>query len=262
MVELLVKSSKLQNLGASLVIAGFAFFVAQSIQTFWSGTHVLSADSSTPAALLVTEVPGGTEFAFHQTTKTGDVPKVLPLNLDVGKGAVVVLIKNWHPQYDTRWDPTLMQQQALRLTYATGERPPTRVNRSRRPTRTVMSLPWGGTYEERVFDLVPGQPYLLLLPQHVGWRGESYSVEIRQRKNEEHFYFLVAGFMSAISGLVLLFSQRKSGLRALDPIKLARTYQYQGRVSEAKAVLVQALKTHPNRSVELRQALTNLESLK
>ena len=261
-VELLAKSSKLQNLGGFLFIAGFAFIVAHSTQAFWSATHVLSADSSTPAALLVTEVLGGTEFAFHQTSKTGDVPKVLPLNLDSAQGAVVILIKNWHPQYDTRWIPTLMQQQALRLTNSPGERRPTRVSKSGRPTRTVMRLPWGGTYEERVFDLVSGQPYFLLLPQHVGWHRDSYSVEIRQRKNEEHFYFLVAGFMSAISGLLLLNSQRKSGLRALDPIKLARTYQYQGRVSEAKAVLVQTLKTHPNRSVEIRRALTNLESLK
>ena len=110
--------------------------------------------------------------------------------------------------------------------------------------------------------MVPGQPYLLLLPQHTGWRGDSYSVEIRQRKNEEHFYFLVAGFMSLISGLLLLISQRKSGLRALDPIKLARTYQHQGRTTEAKAVLMQAIKTHPNRSEEISRALTNLESLR
>ena len=210
----------------------------------------------------MTEVPGGTDFAFHQTSKTGDVPKVLPLNLDSAQSAIVILIKNWHPQYDIRWGPTLMQQQALRLIYAPGERPPTRISRDRRPTRGVMSLPWGASYEERVFDLAPGQPYFLLLPQHIGWQRESYSVEIRQRKKEEHFYFLVAGFMSVISGLLLLFSQRKSGLRALDPIKLARTYQHQGRIAEAKAVLMQAIKTHPNRSEEIRRALTNLESLR
>ena len=258
----MVKSSNLQNLGGFLFIAGFAFIVAHLTQAFWSGTHVLSADASTQAALLATELPGGTEFAFHQTSKTGDAPKVLPLNLDSVQGAVVILTKNWHSQFDTRWSPTLMQQQALRLTYSPGERPPTRVSKSGGPSRTVIRLPWGGTYEERVFDLVPGQPYFLLLPQHIGWHGDSYSVEIRQRKNEEHFYFLVAGFMSAISGLLLLNSQRKSGLRALDPIKLARTHQYQGRITEAKAVLMQAIEMHPHRSEEISRALTNLESLR
>ena len=256
----MIKSSHLQNLGGFLFIAGFAFIAAYATQPFWSGIHVLSANSSTPAALLVTELPGGTEFAFHQTTKTGDVPKVLLLNLDAAQGAVVILTKNWRSQFDTRWSPTLMQQQALRLTYSPGERPPSRVSKYGSPTRTVIRSPFGSYYEERVFDLAPGQPYFLLLPQHIAYRGESYSVEIRQRKKEEHFYFLVAGFMSLISGLLLLISQRKSGLRALDPIKLARTYQHQGRIAEAKAVLMQAIKTHPHRSEEIRLALTNLES--
>lgn len=252
----MVSASILKSLGSCLFLAGWVLIAGHASQPFWAGRHVLNADPQMKEALLSTELPGGADFAFHQKSKTGDVPKLLPLNLDARQGAVVVLTKNWSSQYDTRWSPGLMQLGEQRLTYAAGERV------SRRRTNTFMRIPWGGSYEERVYDLAPNKSYLLLLPQNALRLGESYSVEIRQRKTENHFFFLLAGFVSLISSLLLLHSQRKSGLAALDPIKLARTYQSQGRITEAKDVLVRALETHPNRSVEIRQVLADMASLR
>jgi hypothetical protein len=257
----LVSTYILKSLGTCLFLAGWVFIAGHVSQPFWAGRHVLNADAQTKEAVLSTNLPGGTEFAFHQKSKTGDVPKLLPLRLDAGQGAVVVLIKNWSSQYDTRWSPGLMQLDEQRLIYAAGERVFTRRTKSGNPTRTFLRNPWGGMYEERVYDLVPNQSYLLLLPQNSNRLGENYSVEIRQRKTENHFFFLIVGFVSLISSFLLLYSQRKSRLAALDPVKLARTYQSQGRTTEAKDVLVQALKTHPNRSVEIRQVLTDMTYL-
>jgi hypothetical protein len=154
-----------------------------------------------------------------------------------------------------------MQLDEQRLIYAPGERASTRRTRSGNPTRTFMRIPWVGDYEERVYDLAPNQSYLLLLPHNSSRLGENYGVEIRQRKTENHFFFLIVGFASLISSLILLHYQRKSGLAALDPIKLARTYQSQGRTTEAKDALKRALKTHPNRSVEIRQVLDDMALL-
>lgn len=258
----MLSASILKSLGSCLFLAGWVLIAGHASQPFWAGRHVLNADPQTKEALLSTELPGGADFAFHQKSKTGDVPKLLPLNLDAGQGAVVVLTKNWSSQYDTRWSPGLMQLGEQRLTYAAGERVSTRRTKSGSPTSTFMRIPWGGSYEERVYDLAPNKSYLLLLPQNSGRLGENYSVEIRQLKTENHFFFLVVGFVSLISSVLLLYSQRKSGLAALDPIKLARTYQMQGRTIEARDVLMRALKTHPNRSVEIRQALADMASLR
>jgi hypothetical protein len=257
----LLSASVLKSLGFCLFLAGWTLIAGHASQPFWVGQHIVYADPQTKEALLSTDFPGGTDFAFHQKSKTGDVPKLLPLNLDTVQGAVVVLIKNWSWKYDTRWAPGVMQLNDVRLTYASGERVSTRRTKSGSPTSTFLRIPWGGSYEERVYDLAPNQSYYLLLPQNAGKLGESYSVEIRQRKNENHFLFLIAGCVSLISSLLLLYSQRKSGLAVLDPIKLARTYQSQGRITEAKDVLVRALETHPNRSVEIRRFLSNMASL-
>jgi hypothetical protein len=258
----LLSASKLKNLGGCLFLAGWVFLGSYAGQPFWAGRHVLNADPKMQTALLSTDLPGGSDFAFHQKSKTGDVPKLLPLSLDAAQGEVVVLIKNWNSQYDTRWSPGLMEMEDQRLTYASGERASARRTKSGNPTRTVLSIPWGGRYEERIYDLDPNKSYLLLLPQNTGWRGEIFSVEIRQGKTESHFYFVVIGFVSMIFGLLLIHSQRKSGLAALDQVKLARTYQKMGRTTEARDVLAWAMETHPNRSAEIRKILANMESLR
>jgi hypothetical protein len=262
-----IKNAKIQNqkmknisqkVGELLFISGWILLLAHASQPFWSGDHVLRADSQSALATPITELMGGVDFAFHQKSKTGDVPKVMSLTTDANHGAFVLLIKNWTAEYDTRWSPGLMQHDGKRFLYALGERAPTRKTKSGSPTRKVASLPWA-RYEERVYDLDPGQAYFLLLPQHIGWNRDNYSIEIRQRKSGDHPFFLISGLIALGVSVLLLISSRKNGLTLLDPIKLARTYVAYGRTTEAKKVLQDALKKHPSRTVEIHKALAEME---
>ncbi len=255
------RGKTLTNLGSLLFLIGWLLILAHASQPFWSGKHVLTADASTKEAVLVTEIAGGKDFAFHQKTKSGDIPRAIPLNLDASKGHVVILTKDWDHQYDMRWNPQLMQHDDKRFIYAYGLRIVNPGSTTPRFSRRIANTPWG-TWREQIYDLGPDQSYFLLLPQNSTWRGDSYGIEIRQRPIENHFLFLLLGFASAICGVLLMHSQRKSGLEELDPIKLARTYQAQGRMSDASAVLEKALSAKPNRSHEIRKALDELYSSK
>jgi hypothetical protein len=248
-----------QNVGGWLFISGWILLLAHASQPFWAGNQVLRADAQSALAAPITDLTGGADFAFHQKSKTGDVPKVMPLTTDANHGAIVLLIKNWTSEYDTRWSPGLMQHDGKRVLYALGERAPTRTDKYGRPSRNVVRHPWA-RYEERVYDLDPGQSYFLLLPQYIGWNRDNYSIEVRQRKSGDHSFFLVSGLIALGVSVLLLISSRKNGLALLDPIKLARTYVAYGRTAEAKKVLLDALKKQPNRTVEMHKALAELES--
>lgn len=253
------RKRNLELCGALLFLLGWLLILVHSTQSFWSGRNILHADTQTPAAIPITDLVGGSDFAFHQKSKSGDVPKVLPLNIDASQGAIVLLTKDWSDRYDMRWSPTLMQQDERRVTYAAGQRV---LNPGAQPPRyikRVISSPLGN-FKESIYDLAPDQQYLVLLPQNASWRGETYSVEVRQRSADNHFLFLFAAFASLISGLLLMLSQRRRGLDELDPIKLARTYQTQGRVDEAREALERGLTLYPNRSIKIRKAIASLEA--
>jgi hypothetical protein len=248
-----------QNLGRWLFVSGWVLLFAHVSQPFWSGNQVLRVDAQSVLAAPITDLTGGVDFAFHQKSKTGDVPKVMPLTADANQGALVLLIKDWTSDYDTRWSPGLMQHDGKRFIYALGERAPTRTTKYGAPSIKVANLPWA-RYEERVYELSPGQSYFLLLPQHIGWNRDHYSIEIRQRKSGDQLFFLISGLIALGISALLLISSRKNGLKLLDPIKLARTYVAYGRTAEAKKVLQDSLKKHPSRSLEIHKALAELDT--
>lgn len=258
--ECVSRGKRLTNIGGLLCLAGWLFILVHASQPFWSGKHILAISALGQDAVPITDFAGGADFAFHQKTKSGDVPKVIPLSLDASKGHIAIITKNWEPQYDMRWTPGLMTQDDKRFTYADGARAVPSTNPPRF-SRRVANTPWG-TYRESIYDLRQNQRYFLLLPQNSAWRGDAYSIEIRQRASENHILFLLLGFICTVAGMLLMLSQRKSGLEELDPIKLARTYQAQGRMSDAFSVLERAIATKPHRSHAIRKALDELNSSK
>jgi hypothetical protein len=218
--------------------------------------------------VLITDLPGGEDFAFHQKSKTGDVPRVLPLDHLQTQGYLVVLTWGWKHQMDMRWSPGLMQHDGRRFLYASGYQTPNRtvrVGRTRGPSTRVIDLPWIGELHERVYAVDPNAEYFVLLPQNSSVTPGAYSLQMRSRSNgvEQPVLLLLAGLACIFGGGAWLCLRRRASFSfnlplPADVVPAARAYAQQKRYARAHRLLTQAVDREPHRRTEFEALMRDI----
>lgn len=191
--------------GAAVALLGLALLLTDLVYLpLWGGELVAQSGPRDPRAVPVTSLPGGEQFAYHQKSKTGEVPLVLPLDIHPGDGPIAVVTEDWSWQFDTRFGPGLMELTPERFTYAMWKRERLRRNKKGGPADPSLSL--GGHYvQQGLYDLQEGKAYYLLLPVSAGQRGDYYKVWVRRHAADEAGKYLLWGFLLFALGLVATF---------------------------------------------------------
>ncbi len=173
-----------------------------------SGTLVVHSGPRDPRAMPVTSLPGGEQFAYHQKSKTGEVPLVLPLDIRPGDGPIAVVTRDWSWQFDTRFGPSLMELTPERFTYASGQRERLRRTKKGGPANPDLNLhALGGHYvQQGLYDMQSGKSYYLLLPVSAGRPGDYYEVWVRRHAADEPGWYLLWGFVLFALGLGIAFA--------------------------------------------------------
>jgi len=181
-----------------------------------SGTLVVHSGPRDPRAVPVTSLPGGEQFAYHQKSKTGEVPLALPLGLRPGDGPIAVVTRDWSWQFDTRFGPGLMELTPERFTYAAGQRERLRRNKKGGPANPDLNLhALGGHYvQQGLYDVQDGKSYYLLLPVSAGHPGDYYEVWVRRHAADEPGYYAFWGIVLLAVGLGTAAAMGHWGLRA------------------------------------------------
>jgi hypothetical protein len=217
-----------------LFIFGWVFIIAYAFSPLWQGQRLLKFSALASVGAPITDFSGGSDFAFHQKSKQGDVPRVLALN-DLPKAQFL---------------------------YASGEQTPSRIGYAggkRVPSTHVMRLVWSGSLDERVYALQNDTRYFLLLPQNSALSVDGYSIELRSRKSgtEQPTRFLLFGFFSLLGGILIL---GKHSQTTREPVPEAYAYARWKRFAQARQVLKHAIKQQPERRLEFEIALREVEA--
>lgn len=192
--------------GVVVALLGLALVLFDLVYLpLWGGDLVAHSGPRDSRAVPVTSLPGGEQFAHHQKSKTGEVPLVLPLDIQPRDGPIAVVTRDWSWQFDTRFGPGLMELTPERLTYAMGKRE--RLRRSKKGGPVDPSLNLGSHYvQQGLYDLQDGKAYYLLLPLSAGKQGDYYEVWVRRQVAEEPGRYLLWGFVLFAVGLGLAFA--------------------------------------------------------
>jgi hypothetical protein len=180
------------------------------------GTLVVHSGPRDLRAVPVTSLPGGEQFAYHQKSKTGEVPLALPLDLRPDDGPIAVVTRDWSWQFDTRFGPGLMELTPERFTYAAGQRERLRRTKKGGPANPNLNLhALGGHYvQQGLYDVQDGKSYYLLLPVSAGHRGDYYEVWVRRHAADEPGYYVFWGIVLLAVGLGMAAATGHWGLRA------------------------------------------------
>jgi hypothetical protein len=203
-------------LGLALLLTDFVYL------PLWGGELVAHSGPRDPRAVPVTSLPGGEQFAYHQKSKTGEIPLVLPLAIRPGDGPIAVVTRDWSWQFDTRFGPGLMELTPERFTYAMGKRE--RLWRTKKggpadPNLNLHGL--GGNYvQQGLYDLQDGKAYYLLLPVSAGQRGDYYEVWVRRQAAEEPGRYVLWGFVLFAVGLVAMLVTARGSRRNVSLRKM------------------------------------------
>ena len=246
-----------------LFISGWVLIIAYGFSPLWQGQRLLQLSDISSVGVPITDFAGGNDFAFHQKSKQGDVPRVLALNDLPLAEFLIVLSWNYDWRIDNRWAPLLLQYDGRRFLYASGEQTPSRkgyAGGKRVPSTHVMRLPWIGNLDERVYAFQESFRYYLLLPQNSALGVNNYSVELRSRSSgaEQPTRFLLFGFFALLGGILTL---RKHSREGRDPVADAFVYARWKRFAQARQILKYAIKQYPERRLELEAALHEVETL-
>jgi hypothetical protein len=195
--------------GVVVALLGLALLLADLVYLpLWGGELVVRSGPRDPRAVPVTSLSGGEQFAYHQKSKTGEIPLVLPLDIHPGDGPIAVVTRDWSWQFDTRFGPSLMELTPERLTYAMGKRERLRRTKKGGPADPNLNLhALGGSYvQQGLYDLQDGKAYYLLLPVSAGRRDDYYEVWVRRRAPDEAGKYLFWGFVLFATGLGAAFA--------------------------------------------------------
>jgi hypothetical protein len=199
---------------ALLILLAFASIIAYGTQPLWEGTLHSVARAASPEARLMTDFPGGLDFATHQKSKTGDTPRVLSLGPLPADRDLVLVLKDAAPTFDMRWSPTLMRYENNRFLYANELKlAQSGSDETRKRYGYSLGLPFGSTYKAKVFELAPNQDYYLLLPQNARWTGPPYEVSVRLRGDSFGHMFLFIGLALHLAIPIHVFVMRRLALR-------------------------------------------------
>jgi hypothetical protein len=199
-----------------MALLGLALLLADLVYLpLWGGELVVRSGPRDPRAVPVTSLPGGEQFAYHQKSKTGEVPLALPLNLRPD-GPVAVVTRDWSWQFDTRFGPGLMELTPERFTYAAGQRERLRRNKKGGPANPNLNLhALGGHYvQQGLYDVQDGKSYYLLLPVSAGRPGDYYEVWVRRHAADEPGYYAFWGIALLVVGLGTAAAMGHWGRRA------------------------------------------------
>lgn len=205
----LLAARRFARAGVVVALLGLALMLADLVYLpLWGGELLVHSGPRDPRAVPVTSLPGGEQFAHHQKSKTGEVPKVLPLDIHPGDGPIAVVTRDWSWQFDTRFGPGLMELTPERLTYAMGKRERLRRNKKGGPADPNLNLhALGGHYvQQGLYDLQDGKAYYLLLPVSAGQRGDYYEVWVRRHAPDEPGKYLFWGMALFATGLGAAFA--------------------------------------------------------
>jgi hypothetical protein len=246
-----------------LFIFGWVFIIAYAFSPLWQGKRLLKFSALASVGAPITDFSGGSDFAFRQKSKQGDVPRVLALNDLPTAEFLIVLIWNYDLRIDNRWTPLLLQYDGRQFLYASGEQTPSRIGYAggkRVPSTHVMRLAWSGSLDERVYALQNDTRYFLLLPQNSTLSADSYSIELRSRKSgaEQPTRFLLFGFFALLGGILILGKHSRA---SREPVTDAYAYARWKRFAQARQVLKHAIKQQPERRLEFEIALREVEAL-
>ncbi len=261
-----MSKSRWEKIGSSLFLLGWVLIIAYGTSPLWQGKQILKQSDSTQAGILMTDLPGGAEFAANQVNKpgAGSTPRVMPIEVMPEKPYLVLLCWGYsHFEVDTRWSPALLQYDGRRFLYAQGEQTPSRTGKAsgqRVPTTHVMKIPWKGDLDERVYALTTGIKYFALLPQATSTSSKPYSIELRNRQtgSEQPTHFLLLGLATLFGGVLILIKQSNRTQTQLDAVKAAQTYARWGRFAQARQTLQEGIRKQPNRQTEFEQALQEI----
>ncbi len=195
--------------GVVAALLGLALMLADLVYLpLWGGELLVHSGPRDPRAVPVTSLPGGEQFAYHQKSKTGEIPLVLPLDIRTGDGPITVVTRNWSWQFDTRFGPGLMELTPGQLTYAMGKRERLRRTKKGGPADPDLNLyALGGRYvQQGLYDLQDSKTYYLLLPVSAGQRGDYYEVWVRRHAPDEPGTWLFWGMALFAAGLGTAFA--------------------------------------------------------
>ena len=261
-----MNKSRWEKIGSSLFLLGWVLIIAYGMSPLWQGRQLLQISEPSQAGVLMTDLPGGEAFAFHQKSKQGDVPRVLALTDLPTNGFLVLLSWKYGWSVDTRWSPGLLQHDGKQFLYASGEQPPPRTGKAsgqRVPTSHVMRLPWRGDLAERVYSINRDTRYFVLLPQNSTLGAQPYSIELRNRKTgaELPTYLLLLGLATLFASALILIKNSRSARTNLDTVDAARVYIRWRRFAQARQILQEGLCKQPSRQAEFETVLHEIASM-
>ena len=261
-----MSKNRWEKTGSSLFLLGWVLIAVYVTSPLWQGGQLLNISESTQAGVLMTELPGGAEFAANQANKpgAGSTPRVLPIDVTPEKPYLVLLTWGYSNfEVDTRWSPALLQYDGKRFLYAQGEQTPSRTGKAsgqRVPTAHVMRIPWKGDLEERVYALTPGVKYFFLLPQATSKSSKPYSIELRNRQtgSEQPTHLLLLGLVTLFGGVLIFIKHSRKTQAQPDAIEAARVYARWGRFAQARQILQEGIRKQPHRQAEFEQVLQEI----
>ncbi len=263
-----MSKSRWERVGTSLFLLGCVLIASYATSPLWQGKKLLNISESTQTGVLMTDLPGGVEFAANQASKpgAGSTPRVMSIDVKPEKPYLVLLTWGYSNfEVDMRWSPALLQHDGQRFIYAQGEQTPSRTGKAsgkRMPTTHVMRLPWKGNLDERVYALAPGIKYFALLPQATSKSSKPYSMELRNRQTggEQPTHFLLLGLVTLFCAVLILIkhSRQTQSQTQTDAVESARVYARWGRFAQARQILQEGIRKQPHRQAEFEQALQEI----
>jgi Ankyrin repeats (3 copies) len=261
-----MNKNSLGKIGSSLFFLGWVLVIAYASSPLWQGRQLLKSSDHTKSGILITDLPGGAEFAASQSSKpgAGSTPRLIPIEATTDKPYFVLLTWGYSNfEVDMRWSPALLQHDGKRFIYAQGEQTPSRSGKAsgkRVPSTHVMKLPWKGDLDERVYAITPGAKYFVFLPQAGSKSIQPYSIELRHRKTgaEQPTHLLLIGLAALFGGVLLLIKYSRKTQNHSDPAEAARTYARWRRFAQARQILHEGLRKQPSRKVEFQQLLQEI----
>jgi hypothetical protein len=252
-----------EKIGSSLFLLGWVLIIAYGTSPLWQGEHLLKISNPSQAGVLITDLPGGSDFAANQASKpgAGSTPRVIPIEVTPDKPYFVLLSWSYSSyEVDTRWSPVLLQYDGQRFLYAQGEQTPSRKGKAsgqRVPTTHVMKLPLKGNLDERVYATAPGVKYFAFLPQAISKSVKPYSIELRERQtgSEQPTHLLLVGLATLLVSVLILINHSKKTKTHTDTAKAASVYMRWGRFAQARQILQEGLRKQPSRHAEFELLL-------
>ncbi len=252
-----MNTKRWEKLGSSLFFLGLALVAAYFASPLWQGQQLLKTSEPAQAGVLMTDLPGGSEFAANQASKpgAGSTPRVMPIDVAPEKPYLILLSWGYSNfEVDMRWSPALLQHDGQRFLYAQGEQTPSRSGKAggkRVPSTHVMNIPLKGNLDERVYALTPGVKYFVFLPQAASKLVKPYSIELRNRQTDEQpTHLLLIGLVALLAGVLILIKQSRKTPIHTDALEAARSYARWGRFAQARQILRDGISKQPSRQAE------------